>query len=106
MRTRLILTILGGAAAVWLMDVGFDLDTSNEASTAILVAGAGKALAQAGPGSVHGTARRTSRRTTRRVARRTSVAGCTPYRAYYNCGGVYYQAVQESGTTIYVVVNP
>lgn len=68
--------------------------------------GANKALAQRGPGSVHGTARRTSRRTSRRVSRRNSVAGCAPYRAYYNCGGVYYQPVQEGGTTVYVVVNP
>jgi hypothetical protein len=51
-------------------------------------------------------ARRTSRRTTRRVANRTSIAGCSPYNAYYNCGGVYYRPVVESGTTVYVVVNP
>ncbi|MDN3720206.1 hypothetical protein QW131_15845 [Roseibium salinum] len=51
-------------------------------------------------------ARRTSRRTTRRVVNRTSVAGCNAYRAYYNCGGVYYQPVVQNGTTVYVVVNP
>ncbi|WP_417766656.1 hypothetical protein [Stappia sp.] len=51
-------------------------------------------------------ARRTSRRTARRVVRRRSIAGCTPYRAYYNCGGVYYRAVVENGATVYVVVNP
>lgn len=51
-------------------------------------------------------ARRTSRRTARRVVRRTSIAGCAPYRAYYNCGGVYYQPVVENGTTVYIVVNP
>lgn len=52
------------------------------------------------------TARRTARRTSRRVNRRHSISGCTPYNAYYNCGGVYYQAVTENGTTVYVVVNP
>ena len=51
-------------------------------------------------------ARRTARRTSRRVNRRHSISGCTPYNAYYNCGGVYYQAVTENGTTVYVVVNP
>ncbi|MTI18789.1 hypothetical protein E1162_16200 [Rhodobacteraceae bacterium RKSG542] len=56
--------------------------------------------------AVRGQARRTSRRTSRRVNRRQSVAGCTPYNAYYNCGGVYYRPVVENGTTVYVVVNP
>jgi len=62
------------------------------------------------PGQVYAAprnvARRTGRRTTRRVVRRTSIAGCAPYRAYFNCGGVYYRAVVESGTTVYVVVTP
>ena len=52
------------------------------------------------------TARRTARRTTRRVNYRQSVAGCTPYNAYYNCGGVYYQAVVQDGATVYIVVPP
>ncbi|MFN3130864.1 hypothetical protein [Roseibium sp.] len=51
-------------------------------------------------------ARRTARRTSRRVNRRHNISGCSPYNAYYNCGGVYYQAVTENGTTVYVVVNP
>ena len=50
--------------------------------------------------------RRTSRRTSRRVARRHSIAGCSPYRAYYSCGGVYYRPIVEGGTTVYIVVNP
>lgn len=52
------------------------------------------------------TARRTARRTSRRVNRRQSVAGCAPYNAYYNCGGIYYRPVVENGVTVYVVVNP
>lgn len=51
-------------------------------------------------------ARRTSRRTSRRVARRHSIAGCSPYRSYYSCGGVYYRPIVENGVTVYVVVNP
>ncbi len=51
-------------------------------------------------------ARRTARRTSRRVNRRHNISGCTPYNAYYNCGGVYYQAVTQDGTTVYVVGNP
>ncbi len=62
--------------------------------------------AKAQYGQARRVSRRTARRTTRRVARRTSIAGCSPYRAYYNCGGVYYQPVMESGTTVYIVVNP
>ena len=53
-------------------------------------------------------ARRTARRTSRRVARRHAFlpAGCPLTGAYYYCGGVYYQPVVESGTTVYVVVTP
>jgi len=58
------------------------------------------------PGSVAGVARRTSRRTTRRVNYRQSVAGCSPYNNYYNCGGVYYAPKVQDGVTVYVVVNP
>jgi hypothetical protein len=65
--------------------------------------GIGVTQAEAAPRNV---ARRTGRRTSRRVSRRTSIAGCSPYNAYYNCGGVYYRPVVESGTTVYVVVNP
>ncbi|MBO9419205.1 hypothetical protein J7444_21725 [Labrenzia sp. R4_1] len=106
MRMKLVLATLLTACAFWLADIRLEEDTVESGLVAGIAIGAKKALAQRGPGTVHGTARRTSRRTTRRVARRTSVAGCTPYRAYYNCGGVYYQAVQEGGTTVYVVVNP
>ncbi|PLX37720.1 MAG: hypothetical protein C0606_05440 [Hyphomicrobiales bacterium] len=53
-----------------------------------------------------GAGRRAVRRTTRRVVRRNSIAGCTPWNAYWNCGGVYYRPVVEKGVTVYVVVNP
>ena len=53
------------------------------------------------------TTRRVARRTTRRVIRRTTLpSGCTWRTPYYYCGGVYYQPIVESGTTIYIVVNP
>ncbi len=58
------------------------------------------------PVSVAGVSRRTARRTTRRVNYRNSIAGCSPYRAYYNCGGVYYAPTVQNGVTVYVVVNP
>lgn len=51
---------------------------------------------------VRRVSRRTSRRTSRRVARRTSIAGCSPWNNYWNCGGVYY--AQSGG--VYIVVNP
>jgi len=76
----------------------------------LLPLGAGKAEATVGrpltPVSVAGTARRTSRRTARRVSYRNSVAGCSPYKAYYNCGGVYYAPTVQDGSTVYVVVTP
>ena len=50
--------------------------------------------------------RRTARRTTRRVNYRQSVSGCAFRAPYYYCGGVYYRPVVQSGTTVYVVVNP
>ncbi|MBB4302066.1 hypothetical protein GGD81_001090 [Rhodobium orientis] len=58
------------------------------------------------PGAARRSVRRTARRTSRRVTRRHSIAGCHPYNAYYNCGGVYYRPVVQNGTTVYVVVNP
>jgi len=63
----------------------------------------GRAHARRG---VRRTARRTTRRTTRRVVRRRSIAGCSPWNAYYSCGGVYYRPIVENGVTVYVVVNP
>ncbi len=56
-------------------------------------------------------ARRTTRsvasRTTRRVIRRhTLAAGCAWHAPYHYCGGVYYQPIVESGTTVYIVVYP
>jgi hypothetical protein len=72
--------------------------------------GVSKAQAEVGrpltPVSVAGVSRRTARRTTRRVAYRNSIAGCSPYRTYYNCGGVYYAPTVQNGVTVYVVVNP
>ena len=52
--------------------------------------------------STRRVSRRTSRRTSRRVARRTSIAGCSAWNNYWNCGGVYY--VRSGG--VYIVVNP
>ena len=63
--------------------------------------------AYAGRGHVHRTSRRTARRTTRRVVRRSTLpTGCAWRAPYHYCGGVYYEPIVESGTTVYVVVNP
>ena len=93
------------AAALTALSLGLVVEVSVEPipTTTHFAVALTVGLAYAAPRNV---ARRTSRRTTRRVVRRTSVAGCTPYRAYYNCGGVYYQSVVENGATVYVVVNP
>ena len=58
--------------------------------------------------------RRHARRTTRRVVRRTirviritTLPGRCAWRApYHYCGGVYYEPIVESGTTVYIVVYP
>ena len=53
------------------------------------------------------TTRRVARRTTRRVIRRHTLPGGCVWRApYHYCGGVYYEPVVESGTTIYIIVYP
>ncbi len=60
-------------------------------------------------------ARRHARRTTRRVARRTTIrvirittlpGRCAWHAPYHYCGGVYYEPIVESGTTVYIVVYP
>ena len=60
---------------------------------------------QAAPRQV---ARRTTRRVVRRNVRRYTVlpAGCPLVGLYYYCGGVYYQVVVESGTTVYIIITP
>ncbi len=58
--------------------------------------------------------RRHARRTTRRVVRRTirviritTLPGRCAWRApYHYCGGVYYEPIVESGTTVYIIVYP
>ena len=53
------------------------------------------------------TTRRVSRRTTRRVVRRNSLPhGCAWRAPYHYCGGVYYEPIVESGTTVYIIVYP
>ncbi len=61
----------------------------------------------ASTGQVRRTSRRTARRTTRRVIRRDSLPhGCAWRAPYHYCGGVYYEPIVESGTTVYIVVYP
>ena len=63
--------------------------------------------AHAAAGRAIRTTRRIARRTTRRVIRRhTLPGGCVWHAPYHYCGGVYYEQVAESGTTIYIVVYP
>ncbi len=53
------------------------------------------------------TTRRVARRTTRRVIRRHSLPyGCAWRAPYHYCGGVYYEPIVESGTTVYIIVYP
>ncbi len=58
--------------------------------------------------AARGVAVRTTRRVTRRTVRRYTVlpVGCPLSGRYYYCGGCYYQAVVEGGTTVYIIVTP
>ncbi len=63
--------------------------------------------AYAGRGHARRTTRRVARRTTKRVIRRHSLPyGCAWRAPYHYCGGVYYEPIVESGTTVYIVVYP
>ncbi|KZL19227.1 hypothetical protein PsAD2_01978 [Pseudovibrio axinellae] len=97
------------AAAVIAFSVGYTspVEFSSVPASAGLFLSIGQANAQnAQRNTARRTARRTSRRTNAYVNYRQSISGCRPYNAYYNCGGVYYRAVQQNGATVYVVVNP
>jgi hypothetical protein len=63
--------------------------------------------AYAGRGHARRSTRRVARRTTIRVIRITTLPGRCAWRApYHYCGGVYYEPIVESGTTVYIVVYP
>ncbi len=63
--------------------------------------------AYAGRRHARRTTRRVVRRTTRRVIRRNSLPYSCAWRApYHYCGGVYYEPIVESGTTVYIIVYP
>ncbi len=100
MRIKIIFAAVIGISAGMTGQVGLNMQSSSISTVVEL--GANEAFAR----PARRVARRTSRRTTRRVARRHSISGCSRYNAYYNCGGVYYRPMVESGTTVYVVVNP
>ncbi len=63
--------------------------------------------AYAGRRHARRTTRRVARRITRRVIRRHSLPyGCAWRAPYHYCGGVYYEPIVESGTTVYIIVYP
>jgi len=63
--------------------------------------------AYAGRGHARRSTRRVARRTTIRVIRITTLPGRCAWRApYHYCGGVYYEPIVESGTTVYIIVYP
>ncbi|MEP3045594.1 MAG: hypothetical protein ABJL55_06700 [Roseibium sp.] len=101
------LKLLVGAAIAFAVGYSGPIDVTAVATGEPVFVGISAANAQnAARNTARRTSRRTARRTTTRVNRRQSIAGCSPYNAYYNCGGVYYRPVVENGVTVYVVVNP
>lgn len=105
MKIKMVLLSVALGCSVGLL-ADARIETTGQKSTQISF-GVGEAVA-GGFGQTRRVARRTSRRTSRRVARRYSALprGCPLAGAYYYCGGVYYQPVVESGTTVYVIVTP
>ncbi len=100
MRIRILFAAVIGISAGMTGQVGLNIQSSSIST--VIELGVSEALAR----PARRVARRTARRTTHRVNRRQSIAGCSPYNAYYNCGGVYYRPIVESGATVYIVVNP
>jgi len=100
MRIKYIFAAVIGLSAG--MTGQFELNLQTNPIGTVIELGVSEAIAR----PARRVARRTTRRTVRRVNRRQSIAGCSPYNAYYNCGGVYYRPIVESGTTVYIVVNP
>ncbi len=101
---KILLSVVLGCSVGLLADAR--IETTGQKSTQISF-GVGEAVARS-LGQTRRVARRTSRRTSRRVSRRYSALprGCPLAGAYYYCGGVYYQPVVESGTTVYIIVTP
>lgn len=101
---RILFSVVLGCSVGLLADAR--IETTGQKITQISF-GVGEAVA-GGRGETRRVARRTSRRTSRRVARRHAALprGCPLAGAYYYCGGVYYQPVVESGTTVYIIVTP
>ena len=119
--SRMKLKTMGVAILGMVLVMGIELDggrdTGSTSGVGLIGLGISKAHARRGRGRGHagrhrhrhrvvpGGARGVARRTTRRAVRR-SIAGCSIWRTYWNCGGVYYAATVEDGVTVYVVVNP
>ena len=101
---KILLSVALGCSIGLLADAR--IETTGQKSTQIAL-GVGEATAAARH-QARRVSRRTARRTSRRVARRHAALpmGCPLAGAYYYCGGVYYQPVVESGTTVYVIVTP
>lgn len=100
-------TIIAGAAALAL---GLGASISAIPSPDGGFSGFGLAVSSASAQTPQATDRRVARRTARRTSQRVSYrntlpAGCVKRNAYWYCGGIYYQAVVQNGTTVYVVVN-
>ncbi len=94
-----------GCALVFAGSMDFDTVSGRSGFTMPVEVTFSKAYA--GRGQVRRTSRRTARRTSRRVARRHSLPyGCAWRAPYHYCGGVYYEPIVESGTTVYIVVYP
>ena len=103
-----LLSVALGCGVALLADAR--IETTGKKSTQVSF-GVGEAAARSVArhrGHTRRVARRTARRTSRRVSHRYVglPSGCPLRGAYYYCGGVYYQAVVESGSTTYIVVTP
>ncbi len=105
-------TVAGAALAIGLgLSVTVTPVTPMSDTSRIGVPGLSIGVQQAEAQTVRAHSRRVSRRTARRTTRRQSYirslpGGCAWRAPYHYCGGVYYQPVVQSGSTVYVVVTP
>ena len=105
-RLKLVALTLMGCALGLFASVDGNRVSSVSGNTTSLEVSISKAHA-ARRGRGRRTGRRVARRTTRRIIRRAVLPRSCLWRApYHYCGGVYYQPIVESGTTVYIVVYP
>jgi len=100
------------ALGAWMLDPVKIVTQQEFTTTAAMAFGRSRGQVRR---EVRGISRRTTRRAVRRIERRHNYYYTLPRRCirialggtrYWDCGGVYYQSILESGKTVYIIVTP